>query len=88
MSTILFVFIPTIIFMSVIAPLWLLLHYRSRNRAGKALNATEKRELEALLAQADKLADRVETLERILDVENPDWRREHDDHADRSRRAL
>lgn len=88
MSTALFLFVPTLIFMSVVAPLWLILHYRSRNRAGKALNSTEKRELETLLAQADKLADRVDTLERILDAENPGWRREHDTEHGRSREAL
>ncbi len=87
MSTTLFLFVPTIIFMSVVAPLWLILHYRSRSRAGKALDVTEKQELEELLAQADKLADRVDALERILDAENPNWRRDHDAPRSSSRGA-
>lgn len=88
MSTALLLFVPTIIFMTFVAPLWLILHYRSRHRAGKALGMEEKQELEQLLAQADRLADRVDTLERILDVESPDWRQDHNMGHTRSREAL
>lgn len=74
MSMAVFLFVPTIIFMSIVAPIWLLLHYRSKNRAVKGLDESDKRELESLLMQADKLTDRVQALEKILDVESPDWR--------------
>jgi phage shock protein B len=69
-----FFFVPTIIFMTFVAPIWLLLHYRSRTRSVKGLDSTEKKELEHLLAQADKLSDRVRTLEQILDETSPQWR--------------
>ncbi|MBJ7536063.1 envelope stress response membrane protein PspB [Marinomonas transparens] len=80
MSMAVFLFVPTIIFMSVVAPIWLLLHYRSKNRAVKGLDEGDKHELESLLMQADKLTDRVQALERILDVESPDWRSRDDEY--------
>ncbi|MFM2485031.1 envelope stress response membrane protein PspB [Celerinatantimonas yamalensis] len=74
MSMAAFLFVPTVIFMSVVAPIWLVLHYRSKNRAVKGLDEGDKQELESLLMQADKLTERVQALERILDVESPNWR--------------
>lgn len=74
MSMAVFFFVPTIIFMTFVAPIWLLLHYRSRTRSVKGLDAAEKKELEHLLAQADKLSDRVRTLEQILEETSPEWR--------------
>lgn len=82
MNMMVFLFVPTVLFMSIVAPMWLLLHYRSKNRSVKGLGETEKVELEHLLMVADKLSDRVQALERILDVESPDWRsREQDEPA-------
>lgn len=74
MSMAVFLFVPTIIFMTIVAPIWLLLHYRSKTRSVKGLEQSEKQELESLLMVADKLTDRIDALEKILDVESPDWR--------------
>lgn len=74
MSMAVFFFVPTIIFMTIVAPIWLLLHYRSKTREFKALNDDDKQTLEALLIQADKLSERVKTLEQILDAQSPSWR--------------
>ncbi|WP_191600615.1 envelope stress response membrane protein PspB [Marinomonas algicola] len=83
MSMAVFLFVPTIIFMTVVAPIWLLLHYRSKTRSVKGLEQSEKQELESLLMVADKLTDRIDALEKILDVESPDWR--YKEHAKSSR---
>ncbi len=56
---------PIIVFMVVVAPLWLILHYRSKKH----------RQLLELAQKADKMAERVETLEALLDQEAPQWRR-------------
>ncbi len=57
-----------------IAPLWLLLHYRSKRQINQGFNPQDVQELHALRARTEKLQDRIQTLERILDVESPNWR--------------
>ncbi|CAM4126218.1 envelope stress response membrane protein PspB [Pseudoalteromonas sp. SR44-5] len=66
---------PIIIFMVVVAPLWLILHYRSKKQVSQGLSEHEHRQLLELAQKADKMADRVETLEALLDQEAPQWRR-------------
>jgi len=77
MSGLVFFFVPTVIFMGLVAPLWLVLHYLSKARAAKGLSTADRQELEAALALVDKLEDRIDTLESILDADHPHWRR-HD----------
>ncbi len=67
-------FVPVVLFVLFVAPVWLVLHYRSKRLAGAGLNAEERRELEELADQAERMLDRIETLESILDVEAPGWR--------------
>jgi len=66
--------VPAILFLVFVAPVWLVLHYRSKRQQGNALSESERRELEELAAAAERMTDRIATLERILDVEAPDWR--------------
>ena len=65
---------PVIIFMVVVAPIWLILHYRSKGQVGQGLSEEEYIQLSDLSELADKMADRIKTLEAILDAETPDWR--------------
>ena len=65
---------PLIIFMMVVAPIWLVLHYRSKRQVGQGLSEEEYIQLSELSEMADKMADRIKTLEAILDAETPDWR--------------
>ena len=67
-------FIPTVVFLVIVAPLWLVLHYRSRHRARAFLDAQDRRDLEALLVDAEEMGRRIDTLEAILDAEAPGWR--------------
>ena len=66
---------PIIVFMVVVAPLWLILHYRSKKQLSQGLSEHEHRQLLELAQKADKMAERVETLEALLDQEAPQWRR-------------
>ncbi|ALU44460.1 MULTISPECIES: envelope stress response membrane protein PspB [Pseudoalteromonas] len=66
---------PIIIFMIVVAPLWLILHYRSKKQVSQGLSEHEHRQLVELAHKAEKMAQRVETLEALLDQESPEWRR-------------
>lgn len=65
---------PVIIFMVIVAPIWLILHYRSKGQVSQGLSEEEYIQLSDLSETADKMADRIKTLEAILDVETPDWR--------------
>lgn len=67
-------FVPTIVFLVVVAPLWIFMHYRSKQRAQGALSEEERTQVESLGLLADRMADRIETLESILDAETPGWR--------------
>lgn len=65
---------PVIIFMVIVAPIWLVLHYRSKGQVSQGLSEEEYIQLSNLSETADKMADRIQTLESILDVETPNWR--------------
>lgn len=65
---------PIIIFMLVVAPIWLILHYRSKRQISQGLSEEEYVQLSELSELADKMADRIKTLEAILDAESPEWR--------------
>lgn len=65
---------PTIIFMVFVAPIWIFMHYRSKQNAQSKLSTDELEELEKLAAQAQRMVKRIETLEAILDSETPGWR--------------
>jgi phage shock protein B len=68
-------FVPTVIFLCFVAPVWIFMHYRSKQKAQSALSDEERLELEDLSAQAERMLERIETLEAILDAETPGWRR-------------
>lgn len=65
---------PIIIFMVIVAPIWLILHYRSKRQISQGLSAEEYQQLSELAESADKMSDRIQTLESILDAEAPQWR--------------
>lgn len=65
---------PIIIFMVIVAPIWLILHYRSKRQISQGLSAEEYQQLSELSQSADKMSERIQTLEAILDAETPDWR--------------
>ncbi len=72
-------FVPVIIFLVIVAPIWLFLHYRSKSRAQGQLSEAEREDLDQLTAQAQQMIERIETLEAILDAEAPGWRKRPSD---------
>lgn len=68
-------FVLGILVITIVVPLWLLLHYITRWRSAKALSADDERMLADLWQSAKRMEDRVVTLEAILDAEHPQWRR-------------
>lgn len=69
---------PLIVFFIFVAPLWLILHYRSKNKINQGLSTEEKERLSTMTQRAEMLQERVETLEKILDVSTPGWRKSDD----------
>ncbi len=67
-------FVPAVVFLAIVAPIWVFMHYRSKQQVQGALSEQERQELEALSAQASRMTERIETLEAILDAETPHWR--------------
>ncbi len=65
---------PIILFMILVAPIWLILHYRSKKNINQGLSQEEHAALEDLVKKADTMAERIQTLEAILDSEAPEWR--------------
>jgi phage shock protein B len=58
----------------VIGPVWIVFHYATKARAGRRFSASDAATLDQMTATAQRLEQRVATLERILDAETPSWR--------------
>lgn len=68
------VFVLMILFLVIVAPIWIILHYVTNWRRARALSAEDERMLAELWNSARRLEARVNSLERILDTEAPAWR--------------
>lgn len=66
--------VPMIIFLIFVAPVWLIMHYRSKRQVSQGLSESEIANLNSLAHKAELLGERVKTLESILDAEAPEWR--------------
>ena len=70
-------FVPTVlVIMVIVAPTWIVMHYRSVNRSSSQLSEDDLQALEDILVALDQMADRLESLESILDADHPNWRQE------------
>lgn len=69
----LFLAIPLTIFVLFVLPIWLWLHYSNRSSRGE-LSQNEQQRLVGLNAEAQRMRERIQTLEDILDAEHPNWR--------------
>ena len=74
-GTAILMLVPTIIFMVIVAPTWIFMHYRSKQQAQGSLSEAERADLETLSLQAERMLERIDTLEAILDAQAPDWRK-------------
>ena len=64
-----------ILFMVIVLPLALILHYVTRWRETKGLSREDSRLLEELWQDTLRMESRMNTLENILDDEVPEWRK-------------
>jgi phage shock protein B len=68
--------IPILIFSTPIV--WIVMHYRYSGARTSGFTEAESRQLRELLDVADRMGERIKTLESILDAETPDWREQHE----------
>jgi phage shock protein B len=71
-----FMFVPTILFLVIVAPIWITMHYRSVSRSSRSLNHEDRKSIDHMLETVDKLTDRIGALESILDEDHPQWRQQ------------
>lgn len=69
-----FMFAPMIVFLTIVVPIWITLHYRSLNNSSRALSDEDREGLEEMLETVDRMTDRIVNLEAILDADRPNWR--------------
>jgi phage shock protein B len=69
------VFVLTIVFMTIVLPLVVIMHYTTKWKATKGLSDDEQRMLEDLWKESQAMQSRVNALETILDDEAADWRK-------------
>jgi len=66
-------FVLGIIFLVVVAPVWIVAHYATRWRRSRKLSVQDERSLGELYDTARKMEARIVALERVLDAEAPGW---------------
>ncbi len=69
-----FIFPLLVLFVLIVMPIWLVMHYTTRNSANRRLNSKDEALLEELNDSARRMEDRIRSLERILDADSPEWR--------------
>ncbi len=67
--------IALIVFIAVPVPLFIILHFITKWKRTREMSGGDERMIEDLWELSSKLEDRMETLETILDSEQPEWRR-------------
>jgi phage shock protein B len=67
-------FILGLIFLTIVAPIWIVAHYLARWRKSRKLSAADERSLGEVYEVARRMEARVAALERVLDAEAPGWR--------------
>ena len=69
------IFVLIIVFMTVVLPIFMIMHYVTKWKATKGLSNDEQKLLEDLWKDSQAMQSRLNALETILDAENPDWKK-------------
>ncbi len=63
-----------ILLVTICFPLWIIFHYITKWKTSKGLSNEDEKMLKEIWDSTNRMEDRIKTLERILDVEAPNWR--------------
>ena len=64
-----------ILALTVLAPMVIIFHYVTKWKQMNTLSGDDEQTLERIYRVAERLERRIHSLERILDDENPNWRK-------------
>lgn len=67
--------IALIVFLALPAPLFIVLYFITRWKQSREITGSDEQLLEELWNLSQRLEDRLQALETILDHEAPDWRK-------------
>ena len=67
-----------ILLLTICLPLWIIFHYSFKMKTAKGLTPKDEEMLTDVWESTQKMEDRIQTLERILDIESPSWRQRHE----------
>lgn len=67
--------VALIVFIAVPAPLFIVLHFITKWKQSREISGGDEKMLEDMWLLAQKLEERLEALETILDDDSPEWRR-------------
>jgi len=70
-----FLGIALIVFLAVPAPLFIILYFITQWKRSREISGGDEKLLEDLWLLSQRLEERLESLETILDSEMPEWRR-------------
>ena len=54
---------------------WLIFHYMTKWKMSKGLSPEDEKMLSEVWESTNRMEERINTLERILDIETPTWRK-------------
>ena len=63
-----------ILLTTVCFPLWIVFHYVAKMKTSKGLSVEDEKMLSEVWESTNRMEERIKTLERILDIEAPNWR--------------
>jgi len=63
-----------ILFLTVVAPVWIICHYITQWRKSRRLSGDDEKTLGELWQTAQRMEGRIEALEKVLESEAPGWR--------------
>ena len=67
-----------ILLITVCFPIWIVFHYITKMKTAKGLTSEDEKMLSEVWESTNKMEERINSLERILDIEAPTWRQRHE----------
>ncbi len=63
-----------ILLITICFPLWIVFHDLTQMKTAKGLSVEDEKMLSEVWESTNRMEERIRTLERILDIEAPNWR--------------
>jgi len=63
-----------IVFMVMVLPIWIIMHYITKMRIARGLSKDDESALAEVWEISNRMQQRIDSLETILDEKDPNWR--------------